>query len=99
MRRRPIVLLTSLLVPFGLLATGLTPSGAAVTASSAAAGPTSASEHPQARKHHYRAVIRQTKHGIPHIKGKNFGDIGFGSGYMAADASACTLLDTLITGR
>ena len=47
----------------------------------------------------YRAKIRQTRHGIPHITGKTFGDIGFGSGYMAADASACTLLDTLVTGR
>ena len=51
------------------------------------------------KKPAYKATIRQTKHGIPHITGKTFGDLGYGSGYMSADASVCTLVDTLITGR
>ena len=53
----------------------------------------------KAKKPAYKATIRQTRHGIPHITGKTFGDLGYGSGYMAADASLCTLVDTLITGR
>jgi acyl-homoserine-lactone acylase len=57
-----------------------------------------ATKHPK-HKARYAATVKQTQHGIPHITGKNFGDLGFGSGYMAADSSACTLLDTLITAR
>ena len=47
----------------------------------------------------YSATIRLTTHGIPHITGDSFGDIGFGSGYAAASSTICTLADTLITGR
>ncbi|WP_372733923.1 penicillin acylase family protein [Nocardioides sp.] len=78
----------------------------AVTAASTTAAVAEAAVEPgqgkvqrASKKARYRAKIRQTKHGIPHITGKNFGDIGYGSGYMAADATACTLFDTLITGR
>ena len=47
----------------------------------------------------YDATIRFTEHGIPHITAKDFGSLGFGSGYGAAQASICTLADTLVTGR
>ncbi|HYH33751.1 MAG TPA: penicillin acylase family protein, partial [Nocardioides sp.] len=47
----------------------------------------------------YTATIRRTEHGIPHITGRSFGDLGFGSGYAAAETSTCTLVDTLITAR
>ena len=47
----------------------------------------------------YAARIRITEHGIPHITGTTFGDLGFGSGYAAASASICTLADTLLTAR
>lgn len=47
----------------------------------------------------YRATVRVTEHGIPHITARNFGDLGFGSGYAAAQSSICTLADTLLTGR
>ncbi len=79
---------------------------AAVVAAEAAPGAAPVTEGAPApkapkarRKPTYSVTIQQTKHGIPHITGKSFGDIGYGSGYMAADASTCTLLDTLITGR
>src|SRR5688572_29903138 len=70
-------------------------------AASAAPGssPAPRADPGKAGKPSYKARIRQTEHGIPHITGKTFGDIGYGSGYMAADASFCTLVDTLITGR
>ena len=38
-------------------------------------------------------------HGIPHIVAKDFGSLGFGSGYAAAETSICTLADTVLTGR
>lgn len=51
------------------------------------------------KKPRYDATIRWTEHGIPHITAKNFGSLGYGSGYAAANASICTLLDTIVTGR
>ena len=47
----------------------------------------------------YDATITRTKHGIPHIVAKDFGSLGFGSGYAAAETSICTLADTVLTGR
>jgi len=76
----------------------LLPLAAATLLPTATAAPTPAATGAKA-KPTYRATIRQTRHGIPHITGKTFGDLGYGSGYMAADASVCTLVDTLITGR
>lgn len=51
------------------------------------------------KKPKYTAKVVRTKHGIPHITAKNWGSLGFGSGYAAAEASICNLVDTLITGR
>lgn len=69
----------------------------------AAAGPAErdpgALERKARGKQKYRATIRWTEHGIPHITASNFGSLGFGSGYAAAESSICTLADTLITGR
>ena len=47
----------------------------------------------------YSATITRTEHGIPHIVAKDFGSLGFGSGYAAAGTSICTLADTVLTGR
>jgi acyl-homoserine-lactone acylase len=47
----------------------------------------------------YRATIERTQHGIPHVTADSWGDLGFGSGYAAAETSLCTLADTLLTGR
>ena len=47
----------------------------------------------------YSAKITRTEHGIPHIVAKDFGSLGFGSGYAAAETSICTLADTVLTGR
>lgn len=52
-----------------------------------------------AAKPRYRATIETTAHGIPHITGRTFGDLGFGSGYAAAGSSVCTLADTVLTAR
>ncbi len=71
------------LLPVGLLAV---PAPAAVAAAAE-------------RSPRYEARIDITAHGIPHVTGDSFGDLGFGSGYAAADASICTLADTLLTAR
>ncbi len=47
----------------------------------------------------YSAKITRTRYGIPHIEAKDFGSLGFGSGYAAAGTSICTLADTVLTGR
>jgi acyl-homoserine-lactone acylase len=47
----------------------------------------------------YSATITRTRHGIPHVVAKDFGSLGFGSGYASAGTSICTLADTLLTGR
>ena len=52
-----------------------------------------------AAKARYRATVRFTEHGIPHITAKDFGSLGFGSGYAAAEASICILADTVVTAR
>jgi acyl-homoserine-lactone acylase len=85
----------------------LLPVGVAVTATSGAgaepvAGAPAAQQHHRQhhqRAGHYTATIRRTTHGIPHITAKSFGDLGFGSGYAAAETSTCVLADTLVTGR
>lgn len=47
----------------------------------------------------YSATIERTTHGIPHITGDSFGDLGFGSGYATSETSLCTLVDTVLTAR
>ncbi|MFC6285025.1 penicillin acylase family protein [Nocardioides sp. GCM10027113] len=63
-----------------------------------AASPSAAPAAPD-RPPRYSATIERTEHGIPHITGDDFGDLGFGSGYAAAETSVCTLADTLLTAR
>jgi len=47
----------------------------------------------------YRATITRTEHDIPHIVAEDWGSLGFGSGYAAAETSICTLADTLLAAR
>src|SRR3954469_8169676 len=47
----------------------------------------------------YSATITRTEHGIPHITAKDFGSLGFGSGYAAAGTSICTLAHTVLPAR
>ena len=47
----------------------------------------------------YRATIKRTEHGIPHIVAKDYGSLGFGHGYATAETSICSLADTLLTAR
>ena len=70
---------------------GLVP--ALLTVTGAVAGQANAAPAP------YSATITRTEHGIPHVVAKDFGSLGFGSGYAAAQTSICTLADTVLTAR
>jgi len=45
------------------------------------------------------ATIRTTSHGIPHILASNFAGLGYGYGYVAAEANICVLADTYVTSN
>jgi acyl-homoserine-lactone acylase len=47
----------------------------------------------------YQATITRTEHGIPHIVARDYGSLGFGAGYAAAQTSICTLADVVLTAR
>ncbi len=79
-----------------LAAVSLAPLALLVHAAEASPEPTAAAPAAHAKS---RATIRFTEHGIPHITAKDFGSLGFGSGYAAAEASICNLADTVVTAR
>jgi acyl-homoserine-lactone acylase len=45
------------------------------------------------------ATIRTTSHGIPHILASNYAGLGYGYGYVAAEANICVLADTYVTAN
>ncbi len=82
-----------------LASAALLPLATVVTSAPVAGAVQPAGAQPAPRAATFKATIDRTKHGIPHITAKNFADLGFGSGYAAAETSICTLADTLLTGR
>jgi acyl-homoserine-lactone acylase len=80
---------------------GLALAGSALQVPSAAGStaPATSQAATKAAGPRYRATIRTTEHGIPHITAHGWGSLGFGSGYAAAQSSICTLADTFLTGR
>lgn len=47
----------------------------------------------------YRASIRWTAHGVPHITAEDPGSLGFGQGWAVAEDRACVLLDQVVKVR
>ncbi len=45
----------------------------------------------------FRAEIRRTAFGVPHITAKNYGGIGYGFGYASAQDNICDIEDRLMT--
>ena len=86
--RLTILVASAALLPFTVIVTP--PPGTSAEAPAAQAPGRSAG---------YSAIVRRTRHGIPHVTARNFGSLGFGSGYAAAETSICTLADTLVTAR
>ena len=44
----------------------------------------------------YDATIRRDSVGVPHIRGEDYGDIGYGYGYAHAEDNVCVLAEDLI---
>lgn len=47
----------------------------------------------------YRAEIRRTNMGVPHIKADSWGDVGYGYGYAQAEDNLCSLADGFLSYR
>ena len=47
----------------------------------------------------YRATIRRTSYGIPHINADDYGSLGFGVGFAGAQDFVCTLADQIVKVR
>ena len=45
----------------------------------------------------YRAEIRRTTGGVPHIKARDYGSLGFGYGFAYAQDQLCELADIMVT--
>jgi acyl-homoserine-lactone acylase len=52
-----------------------------------------------ARQDGYKAEIRRTAMGVPHIKADDWGGAGYGYGYAQAQDDLCTLADAFLTYR
>src|SRR4051812_8938634 len=61
------------------------------------AAPVAASDAQAKPSATYRAEIRRTAHGIPHILAHNYRDLGFGSGYVAAEDNLCVIAEEFLT--
>jgi acyl-homoserine-lactone acylase len=49
--------------------------------------------------HRYKAEIRRTEYGIPHIVARDYGSLGYGYGYAFAQDNLCVLADRVVTLR
>jgi acyl-homoserine-lactone acylase len=49
--------------------------------------------------HRYRVEIRRTQYGIPHIRARDYGSLGYGYGYAFAQDNACVMADRVLTLR
>lgn len=72
--------------------------GAAVMAALFIAGPAAAkSAAVQEKLAAYRAEIRRTPYGIPHVKAADWEGLGFGVGIASAEDTICELFDRVLT--
>ncbi|WP_139977812.1 penicillin acylase family protein [Nocardioides litoris] len=100
MRRLLPATLAVLLLPLGVAMPVALPAAVSTGQATAAAPAAPATTAPaERRRPRYDATIRWTRHGVPHIRARSFGSLGYGSGYAAAESSICTLMDTVVTGR
>lgn len=54
---------------------------------------------PPAQQSTYKAEIRRTAMGVPHIKADNWPGVGYGYGYAQAEDDLCTMADSFLTYR
>src|SRR5919107_1603657 len=59
--------------------------------------PATATPAVAASKRDYRAEIRRTTGGVPHVKARDFGSLGFGAGYAYAQDQICEYASIVAT--
>lgn len=47
----------------------------------------------------YKVEVKRTSYGIPHIMADDFGSLGFGEGYTAAQDHVCNIADSVVVAR
>lgn len=47
----------------------------------------------------FKATVRRTSLGVPHVKADDFGGLGYGFGYAFAEDNLCILLEEIMTAR
>lgn len=93
---RPLLLLLGLVAGCGTRPAG---TGTGTTAPPGGPPGSGAAGSPGAAGSSYRATIRWTSHGIPHITAQSLGDLAFGQGYAFATHHVCVLADQIIKLR
>ncbi len=59
----------------------------------------SCGDQQQATTPHYKAEIKRTSYGIPHITADDFASLGFGEGYAAAEDHVCNIAHGIVISR
>ncbi|MDF2696286.1 MAG: hypothetical protein K0S65_4669, partial [Labilithrix sp.] len=47
----------------------------------------------------FKATVRRTSMGVPHVKAENLGGLGYGYGYVFAEDNLCILEEEILTVR
>lgn len=47
----------------------------------------------------FKATVRRTSLGVPHVKADDMGGVGYGYGYVFAEDNVCILLEEILTAR
>ena len=47
----------------------------------------------------FKATVRRTSAGVPHVKADDFGGLGYGYGYAFAEDNLCILEEEVLTAR
>ena len=87
-------LFTLVLLPAGLTLTGCSDDG-----SGSGDDETESDSGTGGDQLRYRATIRRTTHGVPHIEADDWGSLGFGQGYAFTEDKGCVLADQIVKIR
>lgn len=69
----------------------------AAPADTTSASPLAGDALPATPAQRFRAEIRRTAYGVPHIKADDMGGLGYGYGYASASDNICDIADRLLT--
>ena len=69
------------------------------TSSSSGSGSSSSGSSSGGSTSKYNVTVTRTRYGIPHIKGNDFGSLGYGYGYAFAEDNLCTMMEDYVAIR